>query len=258
MNTSNKVCAIMQPTYIPWVGYFDLIDQVDKFVFLDNVQLVKRSWEVRNKIKTAQGVLYLTIPIRKTKSRDETILCEARIDYEHPWKKKHLSSIRLAYRKAPYFSEVYSFIKGPTESNEAILSDFNISIIANISRKIGMNKEFIKASSLKNIEGHKDFLLVSICKEICSDTYISPQGSAVYIEKSSPGGEFSRHGMQVCYQNYEHPVWDQLYGEFIPHVSIIDLLFNYGFDKSLEIIRRGRRTPFDCLHFRKVYRRSKV
>jgi len=246
-----KTAAIMQPTYIPWLGYFDLIDQADKFVFLDNVQLVKRSWHIRNRIKTAQGELYLTIPVKKNKSRDKTILCEAHIDYEQTWKKRHLRSIQLAYKKAPYFNKVYSFIEKLIESNEVILSEFNINIIKGIFSKIGINKKFIKASKLQNINGFKDVLLVSICKEINCNYYFSAHGSSGYIERNSPGGEFAKSSIYLYYQNYKHPVYNQLYGDFIPYMSIIDLLFNYGFSRSLEIIKSGRREPIDYLSFRK-------
>lgn len=243
--------AIMQPTYLPWIGYFDLIDQVDKFVFLDNVQVVKRSWGTRNRIKTVQGELYLTVPISKTKSRDETMFCQAIIDYKQPWQKRHLRSIQLAYKKTPYFDKVYPFIEKIIGNNSVILSEFNINIIKNISFEIGICKEFITASELQNINGRKDTLLVSICKAIGCDYYLSPRGSAVYIENNSPGGEFIKEGIQLYYQNYEHPVYNQLYGNFMPYMTIIDLLFNHGFEKSLEIIRSGRREPIDYSSFRR-------
>jgi hypothetical protein len=247
-------CAVMQPTYIPWLGYFDLIDQVDKFVFLDNVQLTRKfkgSWDLRNRIKTAQGDLYLTLPVKKNKSIYETMLCGAYINYELPWIKRHLKSIEFAYKRAPYFNEVYPFIKNLIQSNEEILSEFNINIIKHICFKIGINKEFIKASELKNVDGHKDALVAAICKKIDCDYYLSPHGAHVYIEKDSPGGEFSKNGIQLFYQNYEHPVYDQPYGDFISHMSVIDLLFNYGFEKSLEIIKKGRRPPIDYLSLRR-------
>ena len=92
----------MQPTYIPWLGYFDLIDQADIFVFLDNVQLSRSNWHVRNRIKTCQGELYLTIPVHRDKGNYETMLCHAFINYKQPWVKKHLKSIEQAYKKTPY------------------------------------------------------------------------------------------------------------------------------------------------------------
>ena len=250
MNTSNKVCAIMQPTYIPWLGYFDLIDSVDKFAFLDDVKLEKCSWHVRNRIKTPQGQLYLTIPIRKTVGRDKLIINEAIINDEEPWREKHLKSIFYAYRKSEFFSDIYSFTsdiysftEGLVNNKMVRLCDFTVNIITRIANRIGIDKEFILASDLKNLSGKRDIRLVSICKEISCDRYLSPQGSAVYIEKTSPGGGFPESDIGLFYQNYEHPVYNQLYGDFIPYMSIIDLLFNCGFEKGLEIIRSGRKEP---------------
>jgi hypothetical protein len=234
----------MQPTYIPWLGYFDLIDSVDKFVFLDDVKLEKCSWQVRNRIKTPQGELYLTIPIRKTVGRDKLIINEALINNEEPWREKHLKSIFYAYRKSEFFNEVYSFTEELVNNKAVRLCAFTVNVITRIANKIGIDKEFILSSSLKNLSGRKDMRLVAICKESGCDRYLSPRGSDVYIEKNSPGGKFPESGIDLFYQNYEHPVYNQLYGGFASYMSIIDLLFNEGFEKSLEIIRSGRREPY--------------
>ena len=247
MNTSHSICAVMQPTYIPWLGYFDLIDSVDKFVFLDDVKLEKCSWHVRNRIKTPQGELYLTIPIRKTVGRDKLIINEAIINDEEPWREKHLKSIFYTYRKSKFFNEAYSFTEELVNNKAIRLCDFTVNIIKRISNKVRIDKEFILSSSLKNSSGQKDMRLVAVCKEIGCDQYLSPRGSAVYIERTSPGGRFTESGINLFYQHYEHPVYNQLYGDFIPHMSIIDLLFNRGFERSLEIIRSGRREPFNYL-----------
>jgi len=244
-------CSIMQPTYLPWLGYFDLIDQVDIFVFLDNVQVVKRSWHVRNRIKASQGELNLTIPIKKTKYRDKTLFCETHLNNEQNWRNKHVKSIELAYKKAPFFNEVYLFVKDLIECSESILSKFNINIIKKISSKMGICKELINASQLENISGKKDTLLASICKEIGCDYYLAVKGSAGYLEKNSPGGELVKNGLNLSYQNYDHPVYNQPYGDFIPYMSIIDLLFNHGFENTLEILKSGRKKSIDYLSFRK-------
>jgi hypothetical protein len=175
-------CAIMQPTYLPWLGYFDLIDQVNKFVFLDSVQMAKRSWQVRNRILTKQGELYLTIPIQKQKSRDETLLCDAAISYSEKWIDKHLDSIRFSYAKSPYFAEVFPFVRDLYSAQQATLSEFNIHLIKNISAKIGITTRFYKSSELnQSVDYKKDDLLSAICKTVNADTYLSPTGSAVYI-----------------------------------------------------------------------------
>ena len=102
-----NLTAIMQPTFFPWIGYFDLIDQVETFVFFDDVQLVKRSWQVRNRIKSANGELFLTIPIKKNKIRDELLISEAEIAYDENWQNKHLKTLNLLIKRL-IISTVYS------------------------------------------------------------------------------------------------------------------------------------------------------
>ena len=249
--------AIMQPTYIPWLGYFDLIDSVDKFIFLDDVKLEKCNWQVRNRIKTPHGELFLTIPVISTKGRDKLIINETIIDDSKIWRKKHLKSIFYAYRKSEFFDEVYPLIEELINNKTIKLCDFTINIITTISDRIGINKEFILSSDLKNLSGRKEDRIVSICKEANFKVYLSPQGSAVYIEKELPGGKFPKNNIDLFYQNYKHPVYGQVYDEFLPYMSILDLLFNYGFNKSLKIIRSGRRKPIDYLNFRKDYLKLK-
>jgi len=242
----------MQPTYIPWLGYFDLIDQVDKFVFLDDVKLEKCSWQVRNRIRSSRGELYLTIPIRRTVGRDKLIINEAVINEGLIWRKTHLKSIFFAYRKAAFFEEVYPFVETLINTKTENLADFNYNVIVLIAKRIGIDKKFIRSSELDNLCGKKDARVVSICKAIGCDEYLSPQGAAVYIERNSPGGEFVKNNMLLFYQNYSHPVYTQLYGEFLPYLSSIDLLFNCGFDGSLEIIRSGRRQAINYLFLEKM------
>ncbi len=247
--------AIMQPTYIPWLGYFDLIDRVDTFVFLDNVQLVKRSWQVRNRIKTVQRELFLTIPIKKKQHRDDMLINSAYISYDEDWKRKHVKSIELSYKRSPYFQEVFPFILSLyDEKTPETLSEFNIYIIKEISKKLNITTTFINSSALENISGHKDTLLCNICKCIGSDYYISPAGSADYIEEKSDGGEFTKNNIQLFYHNFEHPNYMQPSGEFIPYMCIYDLILNIGFEKSLNIIRSGRKAEIDYLTFRQKYR----
>jgi len=249
-------CAIMQPTYNPWLGYFDLMDKVDIFVYLDNVQLARRSWQVRNRIKTPHGELFLTIPIKRLRSREETLICNAVINNDENWKEKHLKAIELNYRKAKYFDSVFPFVEDIILSDFQFLGDFNIHLIEKIKRKIGIDTPTIKSTDLPVMKGKKDELLANICKFLNANTYISPQGSAAYIEKETPGGAFARNGIELYYHNYEHPIYSQLYGEFIPYMGIFDLLFNEGFENALYIIRKGRRRDIYYKDFRKYFLRS--
>lgn len=245
------ICTIMQPTYIPWLGYFDLIDSADRFILLDDAKLKKRSWQVRNRIKTQYGEEYLTIPVKKTKDGEEPMINEAVINYRELWQRRHLQSIRRAYSQSQFFDEVYVFLEGLLNHRTELLRGFTVNIIVSICKIIGLKKELILSSTLEGLTGAKDLRSVSICKKFGCEKYVSPQGSAVYIDRYSPGGEFPKHNISLFYQNYEHPVYPQQFGEFLPYMSAIDLFFNCGFGKSLEIIRSGRRQPIDYLSFSK-------
>jgi len=243
MNTSSKMCAIMQPNYLPWLGYFNLIDQSDVFVFLDDVQLEKNDWQTRNRIKTFQGELYLSVSRKRNRGGTISLIKETEINDSINWRKKHLKSIETAYRKTEFFDEVFHFIEPLINSNLTILSDFNINIIKSISNMIGIKKEFVVSSELPDIDGKKDERVVKICKSIGCNTYLSPVGAAGYINREKIGGAFPDNNISLYYQNYSHPTYKQLYGAFTSHMSVIDLLFNEGFDESIKIIRKGRGIP---------------
>lgn len=249
MNTT----AIMQPTFFPWIGFFDMIDQVDTFVLYDDVQLAKRSWQVRNKIKNQNGEFFLSVPVKKTKNRDDLLICETEISYDENWQIKHLKNIETSYRKTHYFEEVYNFIKETYCLDHKLLSNFNINFILDISKKIGIKTNFLKSSELNDIKGFKDVRLASICKKINTEIYLSAQGSASYIEAEKPGGEIVNNSIQLYYHFYKHPVYNQMYGSFIPYMSVIDLLFNVGFENSLELIRSGRENMMHYSDYRNLY-----
>lgn len=250
-NLGGGSCAVMQPTFIPWIGYFDLIDQVKKFVFLDDVQVEKSSWQVRNRIKTPQGELYLTISRKKNKGQELSLIKDTKIDDATNWREKHIKTIEIAYKKADFFDEVFPFIKPLIINEIADLSSFNINIIKSICNRLGIKKEFMLSSELPDISGIKDKRVVEICKAIGCRTYLSPPGAAEYINKNNPGGEFVKQNIALFYHNYKPAAYKQLYGEFLPYMSIIDLLFNEGFNRSLGIVRSGRREKIHYSSFEK-------
>ena len=247
------ISAIMQPTFLPWCGYFDMIDQADYFVLYDVVQLTKRSWQVRNRIKSVKGELFLTLPIKKTKVRDDLLIIDSEISYEHKWLNKHLITIENLYRKSDYFDEIYSFISKHYKKKYNSLSKFNSDFIINVSDKIGIRTNFVHSSTLKNIKGVKDERLTLICKSLKTKLYLASQGSSSYIELKNPGGEFSKNSIDLYYHFYNHPHYKQLNGEFIPYLSILDLLFNVGFSEALNVIRSGRMQKVFYKEYRKEY-----
>lgn len=235
------ICAVMQPTYFPWCGYFDLIDSVDTFVFLDDVKIEKSGWHVRNQIKSASGALVLSLSVKLPNGRMETMINQAELNLNHPWKKKHLKSIYSNYRKSAYFDSMYPYIESLVLSEEYMLSSFNIFLIKSISSKLGIETSFVLSSEMSGIDGVKDDRLVDICKRLEASQYLSPVGSAAYLEQYTPGGAISREGIELYYHQFEHPFYKQLFGEFLSHMSILDMLFNCGFERSLELIRSGRK-----------------
>lgn len=245
-----KQIAIMQPTYMPWLGYFSMIDQSDEFVFLDNVQLVQRSWQVRNKIKLNGIEKMLTIPVNKDKSREYRYICNTRYS-GCEWKDNHIRNIQQAYSKAKYYESVMPFIYELYMKEYSSIGEMNINFIKAICNKIGIETSLINATNL-GVTGRKDALLVDICKKRGADTYLSAQGSAAYIEANGPAGEFGLNGISLYYLNYNHPRYRQLGEGFIPFIGVFDLLFNEGFSAALSIIRDGAIRNFSSAEYRAI------
>ncbi|OGC04165.1 hypothetical protein A2276_06095 [candidate division WOR-1 bacterium RIFOXYA12_FULL_43_27] len=224
--------VIMQPTYLPWIGYFDLMDQSDVFVFLDDVQFEKQSWQSRNRIKTLQGELWLSVPVVK---KFPQLLKDVEINNATAWSKTHFKSIVQNYQKAAYFKDLIKDYEMIYETGWSKLAELNIKLIKTIVTRLNLAKKMLFSSEL-NCTGNRVGRLINICKAVGADTYLSPLGSKGYIDEDN---RFEAEGVKLEYQQYTCPQYRQQYGDFIPFMSTIDLLFNEG-DRSLQIIRSGR------------------
>jgi hypothetical protein len=231
-----RTVAIMQPTYLSWIGYFDLIDQSDCFIFLDSVQFDKRSWQQRNRIKTPDGEFILTVPVQ-SKGRYTQRIYEVLIDKNQDFHNKHIKTIAHNYSKAPFFSKYIDDIVAILNHNHEYLVDLNIELICWFAHILGIKTEFLRSSSL-DAEGTKVELLYDICKRVGAERYLSPLGSKGYIDENNL---FEINGIELRYHHYAHPTYHQLYGEFLPYLSVLDLLCNEG-NNSLSILRQGRNT----------------
>ncbi len=227
--------AIMQPIYLPWIGYFDLMDQVDIFVFLDDVEFSKQSWQQRNRIKTNNGELLLTVPV-KNKNKTQLIK-DVEIDNNHKWQKKHFNSIKLNYTKSKYFEKYIGFLEELYITKMDKLVDLNIKIILWTKEELKLNCKIFRSSELTIGSGDKVERLIKICQKLECDEYVSPQGARNYIEKNNL---FDVNRIKLRYQNFVHPMYSQLFKDFLPNMCILDLLFNEG-EKHIEIIRSGRK-----------------
>lgn len=225
----------MQPTYLPWIGYFDLMEQGDVFVFLDSVQLNRRSWQQRNRVKGPSGEQMLTVPVLSKGLRDQKI-SETRIDPASDFARKHLAAVRANYARAPYFSAVFPGLESALTAGYEALADLNIALIVWLAERLGIRRKMLRSSALE-AAGAKTDLLVSVCGAVKADRYLSARSSMEYIEPE----RFSERGIGLAYHAYEHPVYPQLHGEFLPYLSALDLLFNADGPRALEIMRSGRR-----------------
>lgn len=232
--------AIMQPTFLPWMGYFDILDQVDLFIFLDDVQFVKQSWQQRNRIKTPAGLEWLTIPVI-LRGRFGQLIKDVEIGKLDFWK-KHARTIEVNYGRAGhlhiYLPELLSIFKKGEPWNK--LADLNIKLIEWLREKIGISTPLIRSSRLV-IEGKRSSRLVAICEEVGAMEYLSPIGSADYLLEEIR--EFTDHGIKIFFHNYSHPIYKQLFPPFLPFASVLDLLLNEG-PNSMENIRSGRRVAY--------------
>ena len=213
----------MQPTYLPWIGYFKLIQEADLFVFLDDVQFARRSWQSRNKILLSGAEIFLTVPVKQTGQRSQHI-CDTLIDESHPWKRKHLRTITQAYAASPHGNWVLTFLETIFNSNEKNLSILNQKIIQHFAMELGLKTKFICSSEL-NCSGNKSEKLINILQKVGAEAYLSSTGSQSYIEDE---GLFHESKIPVKYQNYNPKEYSQLKSKtFVPFLSIVDLFFNY-------------------------------
>jgi hypothetical protein len=227
--------AIMQPTYLPWAGYFGLMQSVDLFIILDSVQFAKRSWQQRNQIKTMNGPLWLTVPVSSKGKRDQ-LISEVEIAYEGQFPLNHQKSLQMCYQKAPYFDVYGSEILSIIGAGDKYLSSLTVKLITKIKDNFGI-KTPIHLSSDYCCEGTKDDLLANLCSQVKATEYVSPPGSRVYLENSNA---FLEREIKLSYFEFTHPEYDQRFGDFLPYMSVVDMLFNCGADSALMLLNGNK------------------
>lgn len=220
------IVTILQPSYIPWRGYFHQIAKSDLFIFYDDVQYDKHGWRNRNRIKTPFGVRWLTIPVHSSGVMEKGIpINQVEVDWNQEWCEKHWQTIRQAYLKAPHFKRYETFISGFYKKHPILLADFTIDTTIAISREIGIQRtNFLRSSELEGITGKKTDRLINILKRVNATHYISGPSAQNYIEEE----KFQAAGISLEYMTYDYAPYPQLYPPYDPQVSILDLLFMTG------------------------------
>lgn len=217
--------VILQPSYIPWRGYFDQIRQADIFVFYDDVQYDKHGWRNRNQIKTHQGKQWLTIPVHAKGATQGTKINDVRIDWSRPWAKSHLKALTISYSKAPYFKEHLPLLESFYQKRYEFLVDFTIGTSIDLARELGFTStRFLRSSELSNLNGHKTDRVINVLKQVGATHYICGPSASSYMEPE----KFEAAGITFEYVQYNYPEYSQLYPPYDPFVSILDLMFMTG------------------------------
>lgn len=227
----------MQPTFLPWVGYFDLLDQVDEFVFLDNVQFEKQSWQQRNRILGPSGLEWVTVPVL-TKGRFGQKICDVEIKTAD-FPAKHLRMIAHHYVRAPFFETYWDELQSIFLSVETSpsLAQLNMNLVRWLSKCFQLDASFRLASEMQP-EGGRSERLVAMINTLGGTQYLSPLGAAAYLQQDQ--NVFSEAGINIMFQNYEPQSYRQLHPGFVVGACALDILFNEGAAAG-EIIRSGRR-----------------
>ena len=229
-----------QPLYLPWLGFFHKVAMSDVYVFMDDVQFINNDYIHRNKIKTSEGWTWLTVPILSDEHLNKKIK-DMQIDNKKRWNKKHWKSIYFSYAKAPYFESYSDFFEEVYKKNWDKITDLDEYLLRYLLKELGISVKFVKASE-QNFEGQKSDRVLDMCVKLGADAYIFGELGKDYANVE----DFEKKGIKVYFQNYKHPVYPQLYGEFVSRLSIIDLLFCYG-ERSYDILMKNNPTKEDLI-----------
>jgi hypothetical protein len=225
--------VILQPSYIPWRGFFHQIAMADLFVFYDDVQYDKRGWRNRNRIKTPQGPLWLTIPVFSKGAQTQHLpIDRIPICWDKAWNLDHWRAIEHAYRKTPFFGEYAPILKPLYLGHPDLLVDFTIPLTIELAGLLGIGQtRFFRSSQVSGISGRKTDRLIDILQAVGGTHYISGPSARDYIDES----RFRDAGIPLEFMVYDYPEYPQLYPPYDPQVSILDLLFMTG-PKALSYI----------------------
>jgi hypothetical protein len=223
----SKTIAVVQSNYIPWKGYFDLINSVDEFILYDDVQYTSRDWRNRNTIKSADGLIWLTIPVQVKGKYFQKI--KDTVVADNKWARDHWRSIVHNYSKSSHFSEYRELFQqlylGPEDK---FLSQINYRFITAICRILGISTT-ISWSMDYHLAGEKTERLVTLCQQAEATNYVSGPAAKTYLDEEL----FRRQGIALSYMDYSgYREYKQIYPPFESHVSIIDLIFNEGPDAA--------------------------
>jgi len=227
------IVSINQPTYLPWLGYYDRIAASDLHIILDHVQFEKNSMTNRNKVRTSEGWTWLTVPVLSKGKFGDLEITKLGISENTKWQKKHWNTIKGSYSKAPFFKEHSGFFETVYGKEWHKLAPLMEEISRYLLDALSITTKMVRSSELASVKTKSD-LILDLCIKVGATTYLSGFFGKDYLDIEL----FNAHGIHVQFQDYQHPSYQQIHGEFLSHMSVIDLLFNEGL-KSHEILTGG-------------------
>jgi len=230
-----------QPVYLPWLGLFHKIALADCFVSFNQVQYQPKDWNNRNKVKTAQGPKWLSVPVKR-KGYLESTIWDIKIDNDKPWGRKHFKTLQFNYAKAKFFGRYIGFFEEVYEKRWDKLVELNEVMLRWFLDMLGIEVRFASAHDY-DFQGYKSGLVLNMCQTLGARSYIFGELGRGYADIAS----FNEAGIEIVFQEYHHPTYDQLHGGFESHLSILDLLFNHG-DASLDILMSSNATRASLWH----------
>ena len=224
------VISIIQPCFVPWLGYFEQIALADVFVYLDDVKYTKQDWRNNNQVKSSYGVAKIFVPVKKT--YEETLINQVMISYNEKWEQKLLNQLNANYSKACFFDEVMEFFKSALLNKYERLIDLNYNLNNAILQYLGIKTQIHFSSNIPKTTNDKNFRLLEICRSFESvNVFYDGKKAQNFIDT----GLFKQNGISVVFQDYQHKPYQQLWGDFVPYMSVLDLLMNQG-PNSMEYI----------------------
>ena len=225
------VISIVQPCFVPWLGYFEQIAVADIFVYMDDVQYTKKDWRNNNQLKTSNGIKGISFPVKKA-PRD-TLIKNIEISYNSDWEAKFMNQLFDWYKRAEYYNEIVELIRDPIHAKYNRLCDLNLNLNNAILGYLGIDTKVFFSSDIKRASGDKIDRIAEICTNFEGvNTLFDGKKARNFLDQDS----LQIHGISVKFQDYQHKSYQQLYGKFVPYMSIIDLIMNCGKDSMKFIL----------------------
>lgn len=241
-----KTAVILQPGYLPWLGFFEQMSRADVFVVLDDVQYTKNDWRNRNRIKTKDGTQWLTVPVSFTFGQK---ILDVTIDHSTAWARKQVKALESWYQRAHHFDRYIGEFAAIIEKRHLRLVDLDIELTSWLQSQLGLQIRTMRSSELSIASQDQQLRLIEICRSLGCDSFYEGNAGQNYMDVDL----FRKHAVGVEFQEYSHPYYPQLWSKeqgFISHLSVIDLLFNHGPDSLAILTGKKQFSPPERLRTR--------